>query len=413
MPDIGLRSRGAASLVVVMVLFFVMMMAAVFNGRSLIFEQKTSANQYRYTQAFEAGEAGLQWALTMLNGGRVDASCNAPAAAPDATFRDRYLTTDVATGQLQPVAGVTAGCVRTAGGWSCSCPTAGPAALVAPAGTANMPAFTVQFSVAPQSGMVNVKARACSSFGTQCAAAATERSDAYVEVDSMFALAGGLRAPPSAALTALGNASFSGTDVRVTNADDETNGVTVNAGGAITGNPRLTSAPGSVASGSMVAGDSSLSSLLTQQGDKPFVTFFGSDKAAFQRLGSVRSVTCAGDCGAAIQAAYDEGYRMVWIDGNAVIEGSRTLGSATDPLLVVANGNLQLGGTMRLYGVAYSAAILSDNGGSAELHGAAIAEGSFSGSGSTHLVYDPDVLARLHFRTGTFARVPGSWSDTR
>jgi Tfp pilus assembly protein PilX len=411
MHDIHLRSRGAASLVVVMVLFFLMMMAVVFNGRSLIFEQKTSANQYRYTQAFEAGEAGLQWALTLLNSGRIDANCTSSAEVTDSTFRDRYLTTNVDTGQLQPVAGVTAGCVRTPGGWSCSCPIAGQAALVASPGSANMPAFTIQFSAAPQSGMVSVKARSCSSFGTQCAAAATERSDAYVEVDSLFALAGGLRAPPSAALTALGNVAIVGTNLRVTNADDETNGVTINAGGTISGNPQLTSTPGTIGSQSIVAADSSISTLASEE--KLFITFLGSDKAAFQRLSSVRRVTCSSDCGAAIQTAYDEGYRMVWISSNAAIGGSRTLGSATDPLLVVANGNLQLGDTARLYGVVYSGGTLSDDGGAAEVHGAAIAEGNFTGSGSTHFVYDPDVLARLHFRTGTFARVPGSWSDTR
>ncbi|MBS1180057.1 MAG: hypothetical protein H6R06_4469, partial [Proteobacteria bacterium] len=59
--------RGVASLVVVVVLMAVMVVAAVFTNRSLIVEQKTSANQYRYTLALEAAEAGLEWATAMLN----------------------------------------------------------------------------------------------------------------------------------------------------------------------------------------------------------------------------------------------------------------------------------------------------------------------------------------------------------
>ena len=64
------HAHGAAALIVVMMLFFVISMVAAYASRNLIFEQKTSANQYRATQAFEAAEAGLEWAAAMLNGAR-------------------------------------------------------------------------------------------------------------------------------------------------------------------------------------------------------------------------------------------------------------------------------------------------------------------------------------------------------
>ena len=47
-------TRGAATLIVVMLLFFIMSMVAAYTSRNLIFEQRTSANQYRSSQAFEA-----------------------------------------------------------------------------------------------------------------------------------------------------------------------------------------------------------------------------------------------------------------------------------------------------------------------------------------------------------------------
>jgi hypothetical protein len=54
-----------ATLTVVMVLFFVVSLVAAYAGRTSIFEQRTSANQYRSTQALEAAEAGLEWAVVL------------------------------------------------------------------------------------------------------------------------------------------------------------------------------------------------------------------------------------------------------------------------------------------------------------------------------------------------------------
>ena len=82
--------RGVATLVVVMVLFFILALTAAYTNRNLIFEQKTSSNQYRSTQAFEAAEAGLEWALAQLNGGLVNSSCQ-PDNTNGRSFRDRYL----------------------------------------------------------------------------------------------------------------------------------------------------------------------------------------------------------------------------------------------------------------------------------------------------------------------------------
>lgn len=406
------RARGAASLVVVMVLFFVMMTAAAFNSRSLVFEQKTSANQYRYTQAFEAGEAGLQWAQAMLNGGSVDASCN-----PDATqtsFRERYLATDFGTGRITPRLDMSAGCVKTAAGWRCSCPAAGAPVLAAPNEQGNLATFTVRFFEAPKPGMVRVQANGCSGLGSPCVTA-VQRSDAHVELATVLALSGGLRAPPSAALTARGDVTLNGIETRFTNADEEANGVTINAGGAIAGTPRLTTTPGSLASRSMVEHDGSLSALNDPtHGNRMFVSFFGTDAQAFQRLGAVQRVECGGDCSATLQAAYNHGYRLFWLADNAIVGGSTVLGSPTDPVLLVAERNLQVTDTARVHGMVYSTAAAWNNGdGSGQLHGAAIAEGSFSAGGSTHFVYDPEILAHLRMRTGTFARVAGSWSDTR
>ncbi len=115
-----------------MVLFFIMSLVAAYASRNLIFEQRTSANNYRSTQAFEAAEAGLEWALAMLNGGRIDDVCAPSTDAARNAFRERYLLTD-ADGNIQARTWDDAGtatplrpsCVRGNAGWACSCPAAG------------------------------------------------------------------------------------------------------------------------------------------------------------------------------------------------------------------------------------------------------------------------------------------------
>ena len=115
-----------------MVLFFIMSLVAAYASRNLIFEQRTSANNYRSTQAFEAAEAGLEWALAMLNGGRIDDVC-APstdaAAMPFASATFWPMPTAIIQARTWDDAGTATplrpGCVRGNAGWACSCPAAG------------------------------------------------------------------------------------------------------------------------------------------------------------------------------------------------------------------------------------------------------------------------------------------------
>ena len=80
--------RGVATLTLVMVLFFILAMVAAYANRNLIFEQRVSINNLRTTAAASAAEGGIDWAIAMLNGGRIDASCE-PDAASATTFRSR------------------------------------------------------------------------------------------------------------------------------------------------------------------------------------------------------------------------------------------------------------------------------------------------------------------------------------
>jgi Tfp pilus assembly protein PilX len=237
--------RGAATLIVVMLLFFIVSLVAAYAARNLIFEQKTSTNQYRATQALEAAEAGLEWALAMLNGSRIDASCT-PLVPPDVSqnsFRQRYLAIDI-DGNVTPRLWAGAGtprerpsCVQSGAGWSCSCPSGAAPTPTLPGGGGVNPAFRVCFeALTPaQPGVVRVVSTGRTAFVDQSCDTPVEgmAGEAAASVSVVVALSSALAAPPSAALTAGRNATLTGTTVTLVNTDPLTNGVTTPVGGGL------------------------------------------------------------------------------------------------------------------------------------------------------------------------------------
>ena len=97
--------RGAAALVVTLMLFLALALASLGLHRHLIAEQRAAANQARATQAFEAAEAGLEWALAQLNSTqRIGTDCqpDTDPAATTPTFRERTLSLARTTGAVTP-----------------------------------------------------------------------------------------------------------------------------------------------------------------------------------------------------------------------------------------------------------------------------------------------------------------------
>ena len=419
------QQRGVAALVITLVLFFTMMLAAVYVNRSLVFEQRSSANQYRATQAFEAAEAGLEWAAAMLNNNaRVGADCLA-AAAPASAFRDRFVAQDRASSRFAgrtwnsagtPVA-LQAACVRTGTGWSCACPADGAPALAAPAGDSVAPAFILKFAGGDKPGVLRVVSIGCTSLAGACAPGSVERPDASATVEVSFGLLPAIATLPVAALTLRGAVDAGAAAIGLHNADAASGGVAVHAGALIAAPMARLSAPaGSVAGEALVEGDTALAALSPE---RLFSAYFGIDKLAWKNQPVVRRITCSADCASALATAIDTGVvnTMIWISAPAGsparIEGPATLGSPERPVVIVVDGALQLGGAVRLHGVVYSSSLRwSDNGSpGALLRGAAIVEGDYSGDASADLVYDAPLLATLETATGSFARINGSWRD--
>jgi PilX N-terminal len=303
--------RGAASLIVVMVLFFLMSLVAAYTSRNLIFEQRTSVNQYRATQAYEAAEAGIEWALAMLNSGRIGADCReVGAGTTDTSFRQRYLTIDAGSGMVTPRVGPTSGtplwptCVSDgAGGWNCNCPSDAAPSLSAPSGGGVFPAFRVRFTVTGNSatggsitrpGLVRIESNGCTRLDNDClnhTGTVAVALEGRANVAGVVALASALPTPPGAALSVLGNAP-AGSILALYNTDADLGGITVQSGGTVDhGAWTLRSVPGTPGPASVVQNEFLLASLVGA-GDRAFASVFSMWPSTYRTQPAAIVVDC-------------------------------------------------------------------------------------------------------------------------
>ena len=412
--------QGAAALAIVMILLLAMTILAAFANRSLIFEQRSSANQYRSTIAAETAEAGLEWAQALLNDGRrVDAQC-LPAADQPTSFRERYAPKSSPDAAIEPVTTVRPGCSLGATGLSCHCPAAGgPTEWVG-----NDPSFTVEFAaVTGDPEAIRITARGCSSRGSQCVpGTGSARADAAAAAQAIFKLRPALRTTPVAALTTGGSVVLDGW--QLANADHATHGLLIDAGGAITlgGTPPLLSTlPGSPVENALIEGDEALARLAAADasGSAFFAALFGGTPAQFAAAPATRRIAgcTAVSCGTALRTAYAEGDTSFFVDGDLQLDAAgwpgAAVGSADRPLLLVVGGALRFNGSFPAHGLIYAADSSFDPGGAIDLHGALVARGGLSGSSNGRVSYSPAVLQRLRSAAGPWVRVPGSWRDGR
>ncbi len=389
-------ARGAATLAVVMVLFFLVAMVAAYSNRSLIFDQRTSSNQLRATEAFEAAEAGVEWTLAQLNSGLTDNTCKPSTTEDDdahRTFRDRYLriaSTVAATGL--PNGAVTAlnntdntsirvRCVFSGGdpdsiAWNCTCGQRNVAVdpPSRPAGNQPAPAFTVSFAVDTAANVdqdplprtaIRIISIGCSQTGA--CFRSTPAADASSSVSAIYAhvaLRPALRTQPSSALTVGGNVNAlpaggfaGGASVRLINDPQVairanrvavSNGFTVVAGGTVaTANLDPVSMPGTPGLASVAQNDATLVPAAINaaafppaglsSADRFFVLHLGMTPDQYRRQPAVVVLDCSSVCSAAkvkTEAARNPG-SPIWLTGGGGLLLDEDLGEQNN----VANGS--------------------------------------------------------------------------
>jgi Tfp pilus assembly protein PilX len=416
------RQRGAAALFVVVMLCFAMVLVAALAQRNIVVEEQRSANELRSRIAFAAADAGLEWALARINDPTpIGATC-LPSADPAATsFRARVLRIDAASGAVTPTTWNDAGsalplqaaCIRGSAGWTCSCPTNGRPTLPAVDGGALAPAFFVELAASSRPGVVRAVATGCTkaAVASGCAPADAGGREATARVEIAWALLPALRSAPVAALTVAGDLDVGAASLGVANVDAASGGLAVHAGGRVVATAlRIDAPPGAPLGGSIAAGDDELRAL---GADRLFARHFGMPPRVWAAQPAGRHVVCGDDCTAAIAAAVAGGARLLFVDGDAALTGPAVLGSADDPLALVASGALTIVGDVAIHGVVHAASLDWRDGatGFAFVHGALVVGGDVRGNASADIVRDAAILDRLAYASGSFVRVDGSWKD--
>jgi Tfp pilus assembly protein PilX len=420
------QQRGAATLVVTLVLMFAMTLAAYFLNRNMAMEQRLAANQVQAAQAFEAAEAGLEWATAQLNDPqKMGPDCRASGAATAQSFRASRVAFDASTGLHTPrtwnqVMPLQAVCVRNtaqASGWDCGCPASGHPSMTATTANASnaAPAFVVTLMPTALPGQLRVVAQGCTSHAGACKPGSNSKADTTAQVQQLVALVSGLASPPSAALTVLGNVN---TDAAL--GLHTSTRAAAHAGGAVTApNARIGVAAGGVASLTIIDQDPALRSF---NGARFFTQLFGMDAATWLSQNMIRKVVCEGHCNAALSDAVTstDGPVLLWVEGDLSLTGPLVLGRAAQPVLLVVNGTATLSGGVQIHGLLHAARV-EWNADGTESHGSGKAAGrvtgavtsasDYSGNSAPDLVFDAAVLQLLKANSGSFARVAGSWKD--
>ncbi len=427
------KQRGATTLVVTLVLMFAMTLAAYFLNRNMALEQRLAANQVQAAQAFEAAEAGLEWATAQLNNPqKLGSDCQASNTTSAQSFRASRVTFDASTGMHTPrtwnqgavVIPLQAVCVRNAAqasGWDCGCPTSGHPSVVTSAANANnaAPAFVVTLMPTALPGQLRVVAQGCTSHAGACKPGSNSKTETTAQVQQLVALVGGLASPPSAALTVLGNVNTTASLGLHTSSR-----AAVQAGGAVTApNARIGVAAGGVPSLAIFDHDSALRGL---NEDRFFSRLMGLNAAMWSSQSMVRKVACGSGANATCNAALTDavtrtdGPVLLWVEGDLNLTGPLVLGSAAQPVLLVVNGSATLNGGVQIHGLLHAARVEWNTDGTASngsgkaadrVTGAVTSASDYSGNGAPDLVFDAATLQLLKTNSGSFARVAGSWKD--
>jgi PilX N-terminal len=438
------RQFGAASLFVAMMLLLGGTIIAFFANRGFIFEQRTSANQYRATKAFELAEAGAEWALGKLNENMLlaDATACTPATAASGaapSFLVRYARPGGASvcpgevGCFNPLDTAVPGCrIDAAGVATCECPTAGVANLSTNPEDGR---FGVVIRGVGDPSTVEIVSRGCSNGTGACDPTnpSTSTADATAVIRILAKVVPAVPSGPAAALTA-GSATVAGGNMTVVNNDQKSNGITIHSGTTVSldGSTNVFSLPGTPPRASVLDNDPSLADLTNSGEDAFFANYFGQtltnyrvDDSTVIRLGLDPSVTDAANrCGSALACGNRilaitalESNPRFFIYGDVSFNGG-TLGAPGNGVTLVSDGNIELRGGVTAYGMFYAATATAvenwqwTGSGGATIFGALISRGSFNNaSGDMRLIYDPSLWGESAPPNGRLVRVPGSWRD--
>ena len=329
--------------------------------RNLLFEQHSASNDAQASQALSAAEAGLAWAQAQLNATQIaGAACNP---------RRQLIGHPTAT-----PAPLT--CQHSEAGWACQCSNTLSLQTLP---DSSQPAFSVRMQPLGGADKVRITAQACATVQAAC------RQNPGAEVHQTLTLAGGLQQRPHATLTALGSID------------------------GVATSPPAGNQPAFLPTPTLGANTAQLKGLSPEQ---LFMTLFGLDKKTWSEQPALLSLDCQGSCGNTLSKLLrDHPGAMVHLP-QLRLEGPITLGSPEHPVLLIVDEEAHLQGSVTLFGMLYARGISSDSThGHLVVEGAVVSESDITLGPGAQTINRPALLQRLMNTTGSYVRVPGTWSD--
>lgn len=429
------RPRGAATLMVVMVLFFVMSLVAAYASRNVIFEQRTSGNQFEATASLEAAEAGLQWALRLVNATRIEDDCTVSTDTAKPTFRQRYLSLNAQNGLITVPAAVRNGPLwpvcwydEANNRWVCRCPSdaANPGVPATLPTATYTPSFRVRFvqlndgGTPNMPGMVRVEVLGCTRYDNACLTFPTpDASLCRGTVCAHLALYPGVKSPPAAAVTARDKINVNGA-LDITNAETGASGLAIMAGDSVDNKLlfALKGPPGMPKADMVLENDPELGAAAFTA-DRLFASVFGIWPSTHRLQPATVIIDCSATCDSASirDAAGLNPGRVFIADGDVTLNGGTlaagtSIGTPAQPIALVVNGQLAFSGGAEVYGLVYvNTPTWNTIAGSGLVQGALVAQRRIAGNGDFRVVRDKSILDALRWTTGSFVVPPGGWRD--
>lgn len=209
-----------------------------------------------------------------------------------------------------------------------------------------------------------------------------------------------------------GNVSLSGSS-QVSNTESNNN---VQAGGtiSISGGARTITSSGTTSTSSSTQSDVSQNNagLQSSTATSFFMSSFG-----------VAASTIANSVNYYYQNSSNTNYNTklsgkegvsIWIDQTggttATVDSTTVVGSATNPVILIVNGDLKIQGSAVIYGFIFITGNLQ-TAGSATVNGGVAVGGNVTDSGNFTLNYSSAILSKVQQSMGSYGKIAGSWND--
>lgn len=360
------RHKGAATLVLTTVLMTLATLLIIFAANYGKLQSKSIANINRNQQAFEAAEAGLEFGINYLN------------------TNNSTILASPSGGYIQPFSNSSVTNVALANGSQFSITYINP--------------------VANDYELIRI-----TSVGTSDDATSTHTVSQLVKFGSMLLNA------PTVPLISKSEISLGGNSQII----NTYNSSTVQAGGTVdmsgSSSTILSSGTSSTAGNIQSDVQQNISSLSSMSDNDFFNSFFGLSPNGI-KSGVTHYYENSSNANYGSDLSGKEG-TSIWIEqtgGTATLNGNVTIGSTSNPVLLIVNGDIRFTGNVTIYGYIYVLGTSStDLSGNVMVIGGMATTNELNATGSIQVVFSPTVLDNLQ-NNGTmryYAKVPGSWKD--